>query len=213
MVANVFPDRVSQPKIEAAEVHADDGVRFALEGQFVKLGAETAKRGQILDHFPKAGDGVSSQVKSNVHSRRSHAWPAGPEEARFQAGVERLIITSKDRFTGGELLAQGMDQLRRKQIATCLASDEHEGLVSHTPRLSNQRLRGSKGRDLVRDFKSKVQRSLGGLAADNRCLICPDALDEMLQLQFKWLLFGNGNRFADDLLAAELADNRGVLRV
>ena len=77
---------------------------------------------------------MRGHVEGQVHARRGHARPARAEEARRQAGVQRLVIRRRNRLGFRELLAQGADEFRRQHVAAGLAGDEHEALGFHDVR-------------------------------------------------------------------------------
>src|ERR1035437_5052797 len=70
-------------------------------------------------------------VKGQLYSRSGHLWPAGTEEPRLQAGVERLVIRGGNRRGGRDRPAQGAHQLRGEHIAASLARNQHEASWLH----------------------------------------------------------------------------------
>ena len=112
----------------------------------------------IAEHVRQPDDRMRRQVKGEVHPGGGHAGTAGPEKARLEAGVPRLVIQRRAGFGGGELPAQCPDQLRGQQVPAGLPRHYHEALGLHGERKTlSGRLSGAlSNRPLVDKVSDKV---------------------------------------------------------
>jgi len=126
--ADVLFDGVAEAQIEPAVIHADDGVRFALNRQFQQLMEQPPELEIIYQHIGHANDRVLCHVKSQFDPGRRHARSARAIELR-DAPVFASLRRGKQRG----------NQFRREQIPARLTGDEHEGFWFHKPVLTQRR--------------------------------------------------------------------------
>ena len=110
-----WPKRRLNPPI----IHADDGVRLALDGQCQQLIEQPPELEIIFQHVGNADDRVLRQVKGQFHSGVGHFWPPAPKNC----GRARLASLRRGKQRG--------NQFRREQIPARLAGDEHERFRFH----------------------------------------------------------------------------------
>ena len=126
--ASVLPDGMGKAAVEPGEIHADDRVGLALQRELEELVEQPAELEIVLQHLRQANHRMRGHVEGQVHSRSGHVRAARAEEARLQAGVQRLVIRRRNRFRLRELLAQGAHEFRRQHVPAGLARDQHEAL-------------------------------------------------------------------------------------